>query len=498
MTRSRGRDAGPTSQASGLLANAGALVMSRIMIAALGWLGTVLIVRTLSIDDFGRFTFIFGVLGVLSIVTDPGIGRVAVTGLIRGTTDRARFVGSYILLRSVLGLVGYVLAIGFVAASGYSADVVGATAVAGVVVLLATPSRAYETVFQAQRRLRGVALTRALSRVGQLAFTAAIAAAGGSLLLFTIPAIFAEVVLLSWVAPAAHRLVKIKYRFDLVQWRALLREAAPLSAATALATIYYRVDTIMLSQMDGFAAVAIYGVAYKFVDLAHAVPEALSAASLPLLVGAWPERVQAFRETIRRSGTLLMLVGSIVLVEFTLFAESVIRFLYSETYVVGAGAARIVVVSECIAFATSLGLVVLISTSRHRRYPLIALAGLIVNVGLNLVLIPEYSFRGAAIATLATDVVVASWIMWEVRRIPGLSPFPRPPILRVLAAAAAAAGAGLALQGLLPWPVCAIVVVAVFGAAVVGLRAAGPGGLSALRRDSGASPGGLPDPIPAD
>lgn len=469
---------------SGLLTNVGALMASRLAIAALGWIGTVLIVRALSVDDFGRFTFIFSVLGLLSIVTDMGIGRVALAGMLNTSGDRAAFAGSYLLLRCLMGVLGYLVAVAFVSAAGYSADVVRATAVAGVAVVLSTPAHAYATVFQAHRRMRGVSAVEVLGRVAQLALTAAIAAAGGSVLLFTLPAVLAELVVLVAIIPMAHRLVTFRYRIDVASWWALLREAAPLSVGAALATIYYRVDSIMLSKLDGFEAVGIYGVAYKFADLAHFVSTAVTVAILPLLVAAWPGRPEALRFSLRRGGTILALVGGWIIVEFTLFAGQLITSLYGAAYAGGADAARIVVGSGVLAYFTSLALITLVAVGRHGRYPLIALVGLLINLGLNLVLIPEYSYLGAALATLTTDVVVVGWMCWEVRRVDGLRPLPRPPIMRILIVLAVSAGSGAAMSALLPWPLAAVLVAGVYVGAVVVLRAAGPDGLRALRREA--------------
>lgn len=469
--------------ASGFLTNAGALLASRLTIAILGWIGTVLIVRTLSVDNYGRFTLIFSVLGLLTIVTDMGIGRIALSGLIENGPDRPRFAGSYILLRCLMGIVGYGVALGFVAAL-YPPDVVQATAVAGIVVVLATPVSAYMTVHQAYRRMRGVAVAQAVSRVAQLGLTAAIAAAGGSLLLFTIPAVLAEIVALAWIAPAAHRLITFHYRPRLRTWWELLREAAPLAAGSALATLYYRVDSIMLSVLDSFTAVGVYGVAYKFVDLAHFLPTAVASALLPLLVAAWPQHPSAFRFTLRRGATVLVLAAGLICVEFILFAEPLIRALYGDLYAEAALAARIVVLSQCLAFVTALALIALIAVGRHRRYPLIALVGLVLNVGLNVILIPQYSYLGAAITTLATEIVVMVWMCLEARRVDGLRPLPRPPLLRAAMVLAISAVAGVGLAAVLPWPVAAFLVAAIFVVGVVVLRAAGPGGLGALRGDT--------------
>ena len=53
-----------------------AVVLSRVVVAALGWAGSVIIARALDAEQWGQFSFVFALLGVMSIVTDLGVGRV--------------------------------------------------------------------------------------------------------------------------------------------------------------------------------------------------------------------------------------------------------------------------------------------------------------------------------------------------------------------------------------------------------------------------------------
>ncbi len=200
------------SGAVSLGANTRTLLASRLVQAVLGWVCAVLIARTLSLEDFGEFTLVFTVLGMMSIVTDLGIGRLAVRGMVGD--DPVAFAGSYLVLRTLLGLVGYVVALLVVVLGGYPTSCSWATAVAGIVVVLATPSSALDVVFQARHRVGVIGVMDTAGMLAQAALTAAIAAGGGTLLLFTIPAVLYQVVVLAWKLPAAHRLVPVRPRVD--------------------------------------------------------------------------------------------------------------------------------------------------------------------------------------------------------------------------------------------------------------------------------------------
>lgn len=472
----RGRAAGRQP----LAVSAGSLVAARLAVAAMGWGGTILIARKLGTDAFGQFTLVFGLLGMLSIITDLGVGRVALKGMIDAGENGPRYGGTYIVLRACLGLVGYGVVLSFVALSGYPSVVIQATAVAGLVVVLATPSHAYEVAFQATDRLTLLALASVVGQMAQLALTIALVFGGGTLVWLTVPAVAKEALVLLWKAPTAHGLVGFRYLIDGRIWWQLVREAVPLSLGTAMVTLYYRLDFVMLSKLDDFAAVGVYGVAYKFADVAHFVPSALSVAILASLVRAWPDDVDECRAIIRRAMNLLVVAGGLVLTQVVVFAPDALDLLYGADYVGGARAARILILGEGAGYLSSLAFACLVATGRHHGYPFVALAGLVVNVSLNVVLIPRWSFEGAAYATLVTEVLVAI-LMWRlVASVAPLRPLGLWPAARAVPLAVVSGLVGAVVASVAPWLVGAAVTAGCYLALVHFARLAGPGGLRAM------------------
>lgn len=460
----------------GLVANASALLGSRVLRALLGWSGAILVARTLSPEEFGQFTLVFTVLGLMSVVTDMGIGRVAVRGLLEGALDRT-FAGTYLALRSVLGLVGYVVSVAFVVLLGYPHEVVVATAVAGLVIVLATPSNALQAVFQARMRLGTVSVAETAGTLAQLAFTAAVAVAGGTLLLFVLPALLYEVVVLAWKFIVARRLVPLRPRFDLPVWRSLLREALPLSVGYGLLTVYTRVDAVMLSKISGFESVGIYGVSYKFVDLVHFASSAVTLPLLTLLVQGWPHHLEDYRAATRRAAMLLAVSGGLALTGILGFVGQATELLYGHHYAAGANATRLLTLAEMLAFVTSLAMCCLIACGRHRHYPLVIAAGLAVNVALNVVLIPALDYEGAAAATLISNTVVATVLWWLLMRVPGVRPLRLGRAVAMVPAVALGVLAGRLLDAVVPWVLAAAASGVVYALAATALGLTGAAGL---------------------
>lgn len=470
-------DAAPPRRDS-LVSNTGAMLLGRVLIAAMGWAGTLLINNHLSTAEFGQFTFVFSLLGMMSIVTEMGVGRVAINGMLDPDIDRGRFAGSYVVMRLVMGLFGYLLAMTFVLLRGYEPQIVRTTLVAGLVVLLATPNHAFHLAFQTTMRMPRVAIAEVIGQMAQLSLTVALVMQGGSLAWFAVPAVLCESVIISILYPMARRLVRYHFVVDVRQWWLLLREAVPISIGAAMATIYYRVDTLMVRDIAGDEAVAVYGVAYKFVDLAHFMVIALSVPILTLLVRAWPDDPSGFRRGIEKGLTLLSVAAVVVITQAVLFAGDVIPLLYrKEAYTAAAGATRVLIVAECIGWFGSLAFSILVATGRHKRYPVITGAGLVLNVVLNAIVIPHWSYKGAAVDTLVTEVFVAVPLWWLVRRIPATHGLASGRLWRLVPVGGVGLAVGYGLRQVVPWPVAALATVVFLGGAMHLSRATGPRGL---------------------
>ena len=108
------------------------LSLVAMVVAALGWGGSLLIVRRLSPDDWGSFSFIFNLLGLLGLVADFQTSRIVVGEVLEAGDDLTRLVGSFVAFRIALGAVMYVLAIAFVVVGGYPHLVIEGVMVGGL------------------------------------------------------------------------------------------------------------------------------------------------------------------------------------------------------------------------------------------------------------------------------------------------------------------------------------------------------------------------------
>ena len=466
-----------------LLSGAGVLVAGRYVVAALGWIGTVIIANQLTAGDFGRFSTIVSILAIVGFVADLKLSRIVLRDVLDADEKRCgEVVGSYIGLRIVIGVVSYVVAMAWLLLFGYEREIVEGGAVMGLNLIILSAAFGLILLFEARLWLRDVAVSQVLGQVVQFAMTIVVAVLSiASILWFTWAAVANAVVLIGWLMFATRHVTHVRIGFHPPQWWHWLKEAAPLALGSALDTIYFRIDVVMLGLLDTYTAVGIYSAGYKFSDLIGSVPLAVVTPALTMMVAAWPHDPAAFRRTFRHTLIILTVAAVGACVGFVVFAQPLISLVFNDAkYGEATDPARLLVVGQGLHFFTLLAFTTLVAVGRNRLYPLAMLAGVVVNVGLNLVLIPELSAEGAGWATVITEVIVLALLGWGVARIPGIVPLPWVPLAKCAVAGVAAAIVGVVALGRVPWPVGGLLCGLTYLAIVHFGRVDGPGGLRAL------------------
>jgi O-antigen/teichoic acid export membrane protein len=405
--------------------NTVSMMASRIIVAVLGWAGTVIIARILSPDEWGQFSFVFGILGLMSIITDLGVGRVVLARLIDGEeSEQGSVAASFIALRVLLGLVGYAVAVLFVLLSGYPGQVVWATAVAGLVIVVATPSHALTVLYQSRLRLTYVAAAEMFGQLAQLVLTVVTALVAPILIVFVLPAVANEVVVIAAKIRGVRRNhlgLKPVRPVAVWRWKEMLLEAVPLSIGFAFIEMTSRVDLVMLAHLDTFESVGLYSIGYKFADLVLMLALAVVTPFTTLLVAAWPHEPEAFRRAVHRAGAIIAVLCGAGVAAFWPSAEQLLSLLYGERFAAAGSSTRLMVIGACLSALVHLGLMALVSAGRHRVYPWACLGAFVLNVVLNMLLIPRYSYSGAAWATVISAVTLTAAIGLVLRTGLGIS-----------------------------------------------------------------------------
>lgn len=476
----------PTTRAprssSSLLGGASMLAVGRYANSLLGFVGTVIIVRVLSQHDYGEYAFVISLLSIVGLVAEMRLSRAVLVAVFDAGDDADRVVGSYVGLRLAIGVISYAVFVLVVIAAGYPASILKAAAVVGCTLVIASAGRAMMILCEARLWMRTMAASLFAGAAAQLVVTVVLSATGQETVVAFMWALVANfTVTLAYLVVAFRGSARVRPSFHWPEWKEWLLEALPLSIGQVLDTVYFRVDMVMLSIIGSFTATGLYSVGYKFTDiLGGAIPVAILTPALTLLVRSWPGDRERFHSTFRHALVLLTVCGVVAVSGFVLFAGDVIRTAYGADYRKATDATIWLVLGMVLHFYTALCVTTLMAVKRNVLYPIAMVVGLVINVVLNVIVIPRYSYTGAAVNTVITEVIVLTVLVAGALKVEGTRPLPWAPLAKCLGAGAAMFGLSWLLEQVVPWPVALVFSVLVYAAVLHLLQVDGPGGLRVL------------------
>ncbi|MCD4760240.1 flippase [archaeon] len=160
------------------------------------------------------------------------------------------------------------------------------------------------------------------------------------------------------------------------------------------------IDTLMLTYFRTLSEVGIYNIVLPTAMLLVTLGSSFGLVMIPLVSQMWTSKKfgelgQIIRETYQKAFVLIVPICLI----FLIFADFILSILFGDLFVLGSGALKILTIGAILFSVGTINNGVLVAIGRPRIVTWIIISAAIINVILNLFLIPIYGIIGAAIAT---------------------------------------------------------------------------------------------------
>jgi O-antigen/teichoic acid export membrane protein len=251
-------------------------------------------------------------------------------------------------------------------------------------------------------------------------------------------------------AVAVSRLVSLRPIVDLAYWRSLLQGSAAIGLATGLFLSYYRLDTVLVALVRGSREVGLYGAAFKFVELAEVFVSTIGVSLFPSFTRLIASGDVRIRRAMQRSFDLVAAVGAPLVVVIMLMPRQILELTAGPEFTSASSVLRLLAPYLALLFLNGVLVRILAAAHQDRLLLVVAVTVLVLNVALNLALLPVYGYKVAALTSLATEIVIVVTSFTVVRRALGFLPSPRYLVV-VGAAVAVMVGVFMALRAS-PWP----------------------------------------------
>lgn len=411
----RSRDESLTASVT-VVRNSFAVITAQIVVRALMVLFSIYVTRRLGSAEYGRYSLVTSIIGFFSLPADLGLSLYCVRQIAR---DRQRT--SYLTINAAgirlaaafpVALMAILMSVGL----RYQSSVVVGVLVAGAGFVLLAFQLSLDAMLAGHEKLGYSAL---LSVVGQLLFIGmgicALQWYNGFLAI--IGASFSSVVVTTTLGfGIAHfRLGRLHLHLVPSEWGGLIRAALPIALLQSFFSVALRADTFLLKQLQGDVSVGWYNAAYDIIFGLFVVANGINLsvfASVSRVSSLCPDVARSLSRTAVKYLLLFYVpcaLGGILL------ADRIVGLVYGSHFAPSGPLLRLLLCALPIRALVGLADNLTIVYGRTWRAAGIAAGDALLNVVLNLLLIPRLGAQAAAAITILCEGIVLLLLLWVLR-----------------------------------------------------------------------------------
>jgi len=388
--------------------NIGWLFFDKILRMGVGLILGVWIARYLGPEQFGLLSFATAFVGLFGAIAGLGLQGIVVRDIVRDPSSKEETLGTAAMLQFVGGLIAYGLILGtifWLRPDDTLAKVL--VAILGSMMLF----KASEVVvywFESQVLSKYTVwvqnssfLVFAAIKVGLLLNDAPLIAFASAMMAEALMVALLLGVMLGLRGPRLHHL-----RITLGRAKSLLKDSWPLLLSGIAIVIYMKIDQIMLGQMVGDEAVGIYSAAVRISEVWYFIPMMIVASVFPAILEAKKRSEELYCQRLQRLYDLMVWLSIGVALPMTFLSTPIVVLLFGEAYAASGTVLAIHIWAAVFVFLGVASSKWFLAENRQILSLQRTMLGALVNVILNILLIPAYGPVGAAIATVAAQFSV--------------------------------------------------------------------------------------------
>lgn len=393
--------------------NTAVLFAANVISKLLGFFYIMYTARYLGAERFGVLSFALAFTGIFGVFTDLGLWPLTVREVARDKSLAGKYLGNITVIKILLVIITFILIGITINMLDYPKQIIKVVYFIYLSIIFNSFSQMFYSIFQAYEKMEyqsiGQIINSVLKVAGALfAISQRFDVVGFASIYFVISAIILgyafSVYLWKFITP------KIEVNFNL--WKPMIMKALPFGFSSIFATIYYWIDSVMLSIMKGNEIVGWYNGAYRLVIVLLFIPTAYTMSIFPVMSNLYKISEKSLRFSYERSIKYMLIISIPIATGTTLLSSRVVLLIYGVEYMPSIIALQILIWTIIFIFINYVSGNLLGSIDRQVSVAKVMGIGAGINIILNLLMIPKFSYIGASIATVITDFIVLSVLVY--------------------------------------------------------------------------------------
>ncbi len=383
------------------------LTISKTIVYLLSFLTVMLIPRYLGVDGFGQLNFVLSFIGVFIIFGDLGINKLTLREVSKDNKLAKKYFNKLFLFKILLVFVlSFILVV--------VSFIIDKPLIVKQVLLLSILylgfsllSRFCLIFLQAFQKLKYKSIYDVLTKFVYVVFVLLFIYLNLGIKGVVYAHILMAVVGFVYVLFSLKKYISLNLKKDALFVKQTLLKAWPFALGSLFTNVYFYFDTILISFIHGEYLVGLYSIGYTLHRFLLGILSIFTVSFFPVLAK------YAYKKNLNKVTSLF----TYVVVSFSVplcfggifLAKEIINFAFGSAYINGIIPFNIILIFFLIA-STNIVFIYLLYIRNYEKYVLkLRIYATILNIVLNLLIIPSYGIVGAAITT-----VFCEWFLFVV------------------------------------------------------------------------------------
>lgn len=380
------------------------LLIASLISYIIGFFILIYTARYLGAEGYGILSLALAFTGLFGVFINFGLNTLTVREVSREKSFSNKFLSNTAFIKLIFSILTFVLIAMIINLIGYPQKVDYVIYLITISLIISSFSGIFNSIFQAHEKMEYQSISTILTSILMLSGVLII-------IYYKLDIIFfASLYIITNIAILLYSFIIYSWKFSLPKievdvsfLKQTLKEAWPFAITGIFVTIYYYIDSVLLSIMVGNEVVGWYTAAYSLIMVLLIIPTTLNTVIFPVMSHFFVTSKSSLRLAQEKYFKYMTIIGIPIGVGTTLLANKIILLIFGTQYTNSIIALQILVWSSVIIFISGSYARLLEASNKQLVLTKITAICAIGNVILNILLIPKFSYIGASIVTVFTE-----------------------------------------------------------------------------------------------
>ncbi len=386
--------------------NTASQVIVRFITLAFTLISIKLLTNYLGTKGVGEYNTITTYINFFIVIADLGLFSVTVREVSKNPSKEKQILSNVLVIRTVATIIACFVAYMIVFFTKYDQSIKIGTLIATGFLFFNLMASVYDIALQYRLKMQYSALAEFLSKLITIIALYIIIKMHGNFYWVTSTIALSGflIFIFKWIFTA--RFVKFSAQFDQRVAKWIFNLSWPLGLVFIVNNLFFKLDTLLLFVIKGASTVGIYTVAYKVLDVTTFIGFYFSSALKPVISENIGKDKEAIGAIMNKSFAVMLFIAAPISIVCIAFSKEIILFLSNSEFIAGSKALILLAFTLPFIYFDALQAEIFIANDERKLLIRISIFILLFNFLANLIIIPKYSFMGAASTTLLSEIVL--------------------------------------------------------------------------------------------